>query len=147
MWSPAAERMFGWTAAEAIGQVAPWVPDSDISSVSAQIPSRQSAVERRRRRKDGSSVDVNVWSSPLRNASGTVIGSLGILADVTERRRFERQIRQSQKLDALGSIAGGIAHDFNNILTVLRGNLSLVEASLPADESCPEQPVRDGQGL
>ena len=134
LWSPAAERMFGWSSAEAVGRVVPFVPESDIGAVSAQIPSRQSAVERRRQRKDGTLVDVNVWSSPLRNASGTVTGSLGILADMTERRRFERQIRQSQKLDALGSIAGGIAHDFNNILTVLRGNLSLVEASLPADD-------------
>ena len=133
IWSPAAERMFGWTAEEAVGQVLPFVPEGDIGAVSAQIPSRQAAVERRRRRKDGTLVDVNVWSSPLRNASGGVIGSLGILADVTERRRFERQIRQSQKLDALGSIAGGIAHDFNNILTVLRGNLSLVQASVPAE--------------
>jgi PAS domain S-box-containing protein len=135
LWSPAAERMFGWTAAEAIGQVVPFVPESDMSAVSAQIPIRQAAVERRRRRKDGSLFDVNVWSSPLRNASGSVIGSLGILADVTERRRFERQIRQSQKLDALGSIAGGIAHDFNNILTVLRGNLSLAQTTLPLDHS------------
>jgi PAS domain S-box-containing protein len=135
LWSPAAERMFGWSAAEALGQVVPFVPESDIGSVSAQIPNRQSAVERRRQRKDGTLIDVNVWSSPLQNATGSVIGSLGILADVTERRRFERQIRQSQKLDALGSIAGGIAHDFNNILTVLRGNLSLVQACVPADES------------
>ncbi|MEJ0037579.1 MAG: PAS domain S-box protein [Gammaproteobacteria bacterium] len=96
LWSPAAERMFGWSVAEAVGQVVPFVPDSDIGAVSAQIPSRQSAVERRRKRKDGTLVDVNVWSSPLRNASGGVIGSLGILADVTERRRFERQIRQSR---------------------------------------------------
>jgi PAS domain S-box-containing protein len=134
IWSPAAERMFGWTTAEAVGKVVPFVPESDIGAVSAQIPGRQAAVERRRRRKDGTLVDVNVWSSPLRDASGHVIGSLGILADVTERRRFERQIRQSQKLDALGSIAGGIAHDFNNILTVLRGNLSLLQDSVPAED-------------
>jgi PAS domain S-box-containing protein len=138
LWSPAAERMFGWSTAEALGQVVPFVPESEQRAVSAQIPSRQAAVERRRRRKDGALLDVNVWSSPLRNANGMVIGSLGILADVTERRRFERQIRQSQKLDALGSIAGGIAHDFNNILTVMRGNLSLAQATLPVDHSIQE---------
>ena len=135
LWSPAAERMFGWTAAEALGQVVPFVPESEMSAVSAQMHSRQSAVERRRRRKDGTLLDVNVWSSPLHDAHGTVIGALGILADVTERRQFERQIRQSQKLDALGSIAGGIAHDFNNILTVLRGNLSLAQTTLPPDHA------------
>jgi PAS domain S-box-containing protein len=130
LWSPAAERMFGWTAAEALGQVAPFVPESDDSHVTA-LSSRQAAVHRRRKRKDGTLIDVNLWSSPLQDSSGAVIGSLGILEDVTERLRFERQIRQSQKLDALGSIAGGIAHDFNNILTVMRGNLSLAQTSLP----------------
>jgi len=135
LWSPAAERMFGWTADEAIGQVVPFVPKSDVGSVVSQIPSRQLAVERRRRTKDGQLLEVNVWSSPLYDTSGGVIGSLGIIADVSERRRFERQIRQSQKLDALGSIAGGIAHDFNNILTVLRGNLSLAEMALPHDHA------------
>ncbi|MEJ1963954.1 MAG: ATP-binding protein [Gammaproteobacteria bacterium] len=135
LWSPAAERMFGWSASEALGEVVPFVPEGEMGSVSARIPSRQAAVERRRRRKDGTLIDVNVWSSPLQSSNGTVIGSLGILADVTERRRFERQIRQSQKLDALGTIAGGIAHDFNNILTVMRGNLSLAQATLPADHA------------
>jgi PAS domain S-box-containing protein len=135
LWSPAAERLFGWTASEAIGQVVPFVPESDVSTVVSQIPSRQLAVERRRRRKDGTFLDVNVWSSPLYDPSGGVIGSLGIVADVSERLRFERQIRQSQKLDALGSIAGGIAHDFNNILTVLRGNLSLAQAALAPDHA------------
>jgi PAS domain S-box-containing protein len=135
VWSPAAERMFGWTAAEAVGRIVPFVPENDIGTVLSQIPNRQLAVERRRLRKDGTLLDVNVWSSPLYDTSGSVIGSLGIIADVSERRRFERQIRQSQKLDALGSIAGGIAHDFNNILTVLRGNLSLAQAALPPDHA------------
>jgi PAS domain S-box-containing protein len=135
LWSPAAERLFGWTASEAIGQVVPFVPESDVSTVVSQIPNRQLAVERRRRRKDGTLLDVNVWSSPLYDPGGGVIGSLGIVADVSERLRFERQIRQSQKLDALGSIAGGIAHDFNNILTVLRGNLSLAQTALAPDHA------------
>ena len=141
LWSPAAERMFGWTESEALGQVVPFVPESDVDAVLSQIPSRQSAVERRRRRKDGTLLDVNIWSSPLYDAHGGVIGSLGIVADVSERRRFERQIRQSQKLDALGSIAGGIAHDFNNILTVLRGNLSLAQAALSPDHAIRESLV------
>ncbi len=135
LWSPAAESILGWSATEALGQVAPWVPQGELESLSSQIPSRLLAAERRRRRKDGTTLDVTVWNSPLHDASGTLIGSLGILADVTEQRKFERQMRQSQKLDALGSIAGGIAHDFNNILTVLRGNLSLAQAMLPADHA------------
>ncbi len=135
LWSPAAERMFGWTAAEAIGQIYPIVTEEELNQVEPVKAERQFAVERRRLRKDGSPIDVNLWTSPLQDASGRIIGTLGILADVTERRQFERQIRQSQKLDALGTIAGGIAHDFNNILTVLRGNLSLAQMTLPADHA------------
>ncbi|MEP7243416.1 MAG: ATP-binding protein [Gammaproteobacteria bacterium] len=133
LWSPAAERMFGWSGEEAVGKVLPIVPEEDVSKMRASRPDRQFAVERRRQRKDGTPIDVNLWSSPLQDAGGSIIGTLGILADVTERKQFERQIRQSQKLDALGTIAGGIAHDFNNILTVLRGNLSLAQMTLPSD--------------
>jgi PAS domain S-box-containing protein len=135
LWSPAAERMFGWTAAEVVGKPLPYVPQQDMSKVRPVRPDRQFASERRRVCKDGRFIDVNLWSSPLQDASGRIIGTLGILADVTERRQFERQIRQSQKLDALGTIAGGIAHDFNNILTVLRGNLSLAQMTLPEEHA------------
>jgi PAS domain S-box-containing protein len=135
LWSPAAERLFGWHADEVLGRVLPYVPPEDLPKLRPVRPDRQFAVERRRVRKDGTPIDVNLWTSPLQDANGRVIGTLGILADVTERRQFERQIRQSQKLDALGTIAGGIAHDFNNILTVLRGNLSLAHMTLPDDHA------------
>ena len=135
LWSPAAERMFGWSADEVRGRPLPYVPQEELGKIRPVRPDRQFASERRRVRKDGSLIDVNLWSSPLQDAGGRIIGTLGILADITERRQFERQIRQSQKLDALGTIAGGIAHDFNNILTVLRGNLSLAQMTLPADHA------------
>ena len=135
LWSPAAERLFGWTADEVMGRDLPYVPPEDVSKMRPVRPDRQFAVEKRRVRKDGGLIDVTLWTSPLQDAGGRVIGTLGILADVTERMRFERQIRQSQKLDALGTIAGGIAHDFHNILTVLRGNLSLAQMTLPEEHA------------
>ncbi|MFL6601633.1 MAG: response regulator [Steroidobacteraceae bacterium] len=58
---------------------------------------------------------------------------LGVVRDLTQNHRLEAQERQSQKLDALGTLAAGIAHDFNNILAVLRGNLSLIREDIPAD--------------
>jgi PAS domain S-box-containing protein len=133
LWSPAAEQMFGWTAAEALGQRLPIVPDEEVAKVRASRPDSQHGVERRRLRKDGSFIDINLWTAPLLAADGTVTGTLGVIADVTTRNQLERQMRQSQKLDALGTIAGGIAHDFNNLLTVLRGNLSLAQLLLPND--------------
>jgi len=58
----------------------------------------------------------------------------GYLIDITEQKRTEETLRRSQKMDAIGQLTGGIAHDFNNILSIIIGNLSLLERDIPADE-------------
>ena len=66
-----------------------------------------------------------VQISPHADAAGHVIGAIFMIQDVTELRNLEQQLRQAQKLDAIGSLAGGIAHDFNNLLTGVIGNAEL----------------------
>ncbi|HTI43257.1 MAG TPA: ATP-binding protein [Vicinamibacterales bacterium] len=76
------------------------------------------------------------WYTPERDESGTVSGAIGVATDVTERVNIEHQMRQSQKMEAIGRLAGGIAHDFNNLLTAIVGFADLTINGLPADHPC-----------
>ena len=84
-------------------------------------------VETIRKTKSGKLINVSLTISPIRDANGKVIGASKIARDITQRKQLERQLQQSQKMEAIGQLTGGIAHDFNNLLAVIVGNLSLLE--------------------
>lgn len=69
----------------------------------------------------------------LRDALGLVTGFVGSVMDITEQKKLEMQVRQSQKMDSIGRLAGGIAHDFNNLITIILGNAELARSELPAE--------------
>ncbi len=83
-------------------------------------------------RPDGQLVWVELSFAAIRGADGEYEYGLGVSVNVTERRLLEDQLRQAQRVEAIGQMAGGVAHDFNNILTAVIGNLSLVR--LPDDD-------------
>ena len=148
-WNRAAERLYGYTAAEAIGMPA------------AALRSRERIGEREliarvrlgehihhhetlRVRKDGSTVEVSVSLSPIHDAAGDVIGTTSIARDLTPQRKtaarlakVEEQLRQAQKMEALGALAGGVAHDFNNLLSVIISYADILSESV--DDADPRR--------
>ncbi len=84
-------------------------------------------------RPDGQVVWVELSFAAVRDSAGGYEYGLGVSVNVTERRELEDQLRQAQKMEAIGQMAGGVAHDFNNLLTAVLGNLSLV--NLPDDDA------------
>ncbi len=83
------------------------------------------------RHKDGSEICGIVNASPLFNAQGEVVGSFGMITDVTERMSLQKRLQQAQRMEAIGTLAGGIAHDFNNILGAIIGYGQLLRFDLP----------------
>ena len=138
-WNRAAEVTFGWTADEVIGKREPFVTAEQEDSFQRHLTllrsgGRINGEEIARTRKDGRSVILNLSAAPVFDAGGQILSILELLLDVTEQRALEGQLRQSQKMEAVGRLAGGIAHDFNNVLTVIEGFSSLILADMPADD-------------
>ncbi|MEB2360635.1 MAG: PAS domain S-box protein [Bryobacteraceae bacterium] len=140
LWNPAAERLFGWSAAEALGSFNPILPEDHTAGESAlelaETPGPPSGHETRRRRKDGSIIDVALWAAPLRDHSGARRGALAIFADITERRRLEDSIRERtselmRSNEDLQQFAFIISHDLQEPLRIVSSYAQLVAKRYP----------------
>jgi len=136
-----AGTVFGYEPGELAGQPVENLLPESMRDVHRRHRDRFAAEPRTRRmgiglelagrRSDGSQFPAEVGLSTFESA-----GSLFVIAavhDVTERQRLETQLRQAQKMEAIGRLAGGVAHDFNNVLTAMNGYADVVLAELPED--------------
>ena len=140
-WNSGAEKMFGYAAEEIVGLNASiLLPPALREEWSRQVDQVKQGANWRgetvRVPKDGKPIDVGLSISLLKGEKGTVPGLSIIARDITERKRLEDQLRQSQKMEAVGRLAGGVAHDFNNLLSVIVGYGYLIHANVT-----PEQPA------
>ncbi|HTU00730.1 MAG TPA: PAS domain S-box protein, partial [Candidatus Sulfotelmatobacter sp.] len=132
-----AERLYGYRAADVIGQSIELLVPPDRREELPRILERirkgehVGHLETVRLRRDGRLVDVSLTISPIRGPHGRILGASTIARDITERKRLEAQIRQAQKMEAIGTLAGGIAHDFNNLLSAMMGYAEMTGDDLP----------------
>lgn len=100
-WSPAAERLFGWSESEVLGQFNPTVSPDQAEAFRAHFGRLLQGIpytaEVRRRTRDGSMLDLLISAAPLRDAAGTITGVLGMFDDITERKRAEEALRASEE--------------------------------------------------
>ncbi len=101
MWNPAAERIFGWPESEAVGQFVPSIPADKREEFMANLKGIRegnpiAGMETQRQRKDGTSIDLAVWATPVRDSNGN-INCMSIVADISDRKQVEAQ--RAQLLD------------------------------------------------
>ncbi len=144
-WNAAAERIFGYSREEAMGQhghfiVAPAFRERVDRAWQNLLEQKSATVSRANDdniTKDGRTISCEWYNTPLvakdDNAeSGRVFGVASLVHDVTERVALEERLRHSQKMEAIGRLAGGVAHDFNNLLTVIMGYNQILSDGVPA---------------
>jgi PAS domain S-box-containing protein len=143
-WNSSAERIFGYTASEMVGQpVFKILPGElhDAERVLLERIGRGEEVhfgETQRIGKDGRRIDTDVSVSPILDVYGRVVGASSIMRDVSDRKLAEERLRQAQKMDSVGQLAGGIAHEANNMMSVVLGCADYV-----LQRTDLSQPVRD----
>lgn len=124
-WNAAATRLFGYTWDEIVGRSVLTLIPPELHSEEPEILRKVSSGERiehyetRRVRKDGTMLDISLTISPIRDTSGRIVGISKIARDITDRKRAEEALIQSERLAAIGRMAAAIAHEVNNPLEAI----------------------------
>ena len=140
-WNDAAERIFGYTAAEMVGQSVFKLIPPELHPVERDVLERLrrgetvEVSESARIRKDGRRIWISLSVSPVRSPTGQITGAASIKRDITERKAMDEHLRDSQRLQAVGQLAGGMAHEANNQMSVVLGGAHFLRRRPELSES------------
>ena len=140
-WNLGAERTKGYAAEEIIGKhFSQFYTKEDRQSgvpelaLGAARRTGRFEMEGWRVRKGGQRFWASVIINAVHDEHGNLLGFAKVTRDLTEKQAIEDQLRQMQKMEAIGQLTGGIAHDFNNMLTVISGNIETLQRRLERDD-------------
>ena len=132
-----AEALYGWPAEELVGRC---IDETiETGAVAAEFEEGMARLaaggswtgERVVRDRHGRNFPARISVSPITAGNGQMIGAVSVSSDMTEWRSLEEQLRQAQKMEAMGQLTGGVAHDMNNLLTVVLSSVGLLEEAMP----------------
>jgi two-component system cell cycle sensor histidine kinase/response regulator CckA len=143
--NPVAERLTEWTSAEAAGKsieavfrvVSEKGRTPVVNPVAAAL--QDDAVAGLAEgtiliSRNGREIPVDDSAAPIKDEQGRITGAVLVFRDIAEKKKLEKQLRQAQKMEAVGTLAGGVAHDFNNLLTAIRGSVDIAMLTIRPDD-------------
>jgi PAS domain S-box-containing protein len=143
-WSKAAARIFGYTPPEIVGRSILLLVPEDLREETAEIVTRVQAgehvehFETVRLAKDGTRLDVSLTASPIRDSGGRIIGLTKIVYDISDRKKMQRQILESEKFASAGRVAATTAHEINNPLESVMNLIYLARVHGSVDDTANE---------
>lgn len=140
-WNPAAQRIFGYTEEDVLGRhstenILPESARRKVDKIWNELMDNKGGTYsiNENTTKDGLTILCEWHNTPLVDQYGKIIGVTSVVDDITAREKDKENLRQSQKMEAIGKLTGGIAHDFNNMLSVILGFSSALKKKLSKDE-------------
>ncbi|MBI4403822.1 MAG: response regulator [Deltaproteobacteria bacterium] len=148
IWNPAAEKLFGYEAAEVVGQIAPSITADKLQEARSLLDRLMAGesltgFEARRRKKDGSFVDISIWGFPLYDGKGNVSSVVLTAFDITAKKNIELHLREAKEQAELANKAknmflAGISHEIRTPLAAIYGSSDMMESEL-AEAGCSDE--------